>query len=148
MPIGSKPERNVGLQLFFDREQHLITPHISFASEERLFLGHHLIVPSLHLRGMSRFFVIFVSPSQTKDCQMIIHIEKDHNIMNTMIKVTISIVELTCAHLSFPCSPSERQQLPLRPRSQNTKPPPSPPHCFTQRSIRSSSLERQIQFNI
>ena len=49
-------------------------------------------------------------------------ITKDDNIMKTMTKAPIGIVELTCAHLGFPCSPSERQQLPLRPRSQNTKP--------------------------
>ena len=89
------------------------------------FFWHHLIVPRIITASSGPV------PILCNLCATIIDkgfpddkIKKDDNIMKTMTKAEMSIVELTCAHLGFPCSPSERQQLPLRPRSKNTKTPP------------------------
>ena len=136
MPIGSQPERNVGLWIFFDREQHLISP------TSLLRLGGAFWATS-DWAASSWLAPILGNLSITHKGLLDDRLSNQscyHGMMMTCRKQWLehrSTLFITSAHLSFPCSPSE----PLSscrcfdpdPRIPNRQ------HCSTQRSIRTDS---------
>ena len=102
MPIGSQPERNVGLWIFFDREQHLISP------TSLLRLGGAFWATS-DWAASSWLAPILGNLSITHKGLLDDRLSNQscfHGMMMTCRKHR-STLFITSAHLSFPCSPSE-----------------------------------------